>query len=47
MNSKRIKHLNKLKEDTNEQLNEIRKPIEDMRGEFNRDIESVKHTHTK
>jgi hypothetical protein len=37
------KQLNKFKEDTNKELSEIWKTMQDMKGEFNKDIESFKN----
>jgi hypothetical protein len=39
--------LNELKEDTNKQLNKIRETMQDMKGEFNKDIESLKRKQMK
>jgi hypothetical protein len=41
------KHLRKFKENTNKQQNEIRKTIQNLKGEFNKDTEILKKINLK
>jgi hypothetical protein len=41
------KHLNELQENSNEELNEIKKTMKDMKEEFNKDIEILTKNQIK